>query len=312
MCSGLLLKMIDPRKALYPLIFVGVMLVNGATGQEFNGGYDSLPFSKPNAREMIYNFPDTLIRQITIHPFIPEHRHLSDKQSRNNLLLGIASLMVLGGLSSESEMDVIWELPCGLLDEYQNPDWVVSLFCLGKLSNVRQQVDNGDGTFSMERTSTAYTYWEKESVGIIHEGNDTIGRFNIIMDPQECQELKPWSDRIYSQPVFPAQTRSKNNNYWHQLNWREIDYAIAGIFRGKNFFIISNGKVRKSWFFIEKDLVCIFRPDIDFNRIKEEDRLTPYILLSNSIPASERPDWYRLALMTCFMTSKLGVASFSY
>jgi hypothetical protein len=164
----------------------------------------------------------------------------------------------------------------------------------------------------MERTNTASAYWEKEPVAIIREGNDTIGRFNIIMDPQECPELKPWSDRIYSLPVFPAQTRSKNNNYWHQLNWRKIDFAIAGIFRGKNFVMIYNGKVRKSWFFIEKDLACVFRPDIDFDRIKEEDRLTPYILLSNSIPASERPDWYRLALMTSFMSSKIGAKTLGY
>jgi hypothetical protein len=146
-CFGLLLKMINPRKALYPLIFFGVMMAAGATGQEFNGGYDSLPFSKPKARQMIYNFPDTLLRQITLHADYPDYRTLSDKQWRNDFLLGLASLVVLGGLSSESEMDVIWELPCRLLDEYQNPDWVVSLFCLGKLSNMRERVDNGDGTF---------------------------------------------------------------------------------------------------------------------------------------------------------------------
>jgi len=149
-------------------------------------------------------------------------------------------------------------------------------------------------------------------VGIIQEKGDTIGWFNIIMDPKESPLLKPWSDKIYAEPVFPAQTQSKNHQYWHLLNWPGVDYAISGQFRNHDFVLINNGRVRKSWFYIEQDLVCIFRPDVDFNRIKEQDRLMPYLLLSNSIPASEHHDWFRLAIMICFLNIKLPHASFGY
>jgi len=111
------------------------------------------------------------------------------------------------------------------------------------------------------------------------------------MDPKESPFLKPWSDAIYSEPVFPAQTSSKKPQYWRLLNCPGVDYAITGQFRNHNFVLINNGKVRKSWFYIEQDLACVFRPDIDFNRIREQDRLKPYLLLSSSIPASEHPDW---------------------
>lgn len=309
-CSGL--KIHFRYKLRIILVCSAVALLSAAFGQNFTGDYDTIFLGKPNAKKMIYRLQDTILNEIYLHPKYPDRRPLSSKQARNNFLLGAATFLFPGALTSESEMDVIWELSADLVCNNVNFNWAVNLFCLGRMEKVREKVENDDGSFSTETTRTAYCYWENGAMGIIIEKGDTICWFNIIMDPKESPLLKPWSDEIYSEPVFLAQTSSKNHQYWHLLNSPGVDYAITGQFRNHNFVLINNGRVRKSWFYIEQDLACVFRPDVDFNRIKEQDRLTPYLLLSNSIPGSEHPDWFRLAIMTCFLNIKIPQASFGY
>ena len=290
----------------------GVTLLTAAPGQNFSGDYDSIPVTKPNKKKMIYQFQDTVLKEINLHPNNVDHRPLSAKQARNSFLLGAATLFFPGAFSSQSEMDVVWNLSADLLCNNLNLNWAVTLLCLGRLEKVREKVENEDGSYSTEVIGTGFCYWENGAVGIIQEKGDTIGWFNIIMDPKESPLLKPWSDQIYAEPVFPAQTNSKNRQYWHQLNFPGVDYAIKGQFRNHDFVLINNGRVRKSWFYIEQDLACIFRPDVDFNRIKQQDRLAPYLLLNSAVQSSEYRDWYRLAIMTCFLNSKLRLNSFSY
>jgi hypothetical protein len=305
------LKRLILRKSIFLLVLTGVMLVSVTHGQTFNAGYDSLTFYKPSAKKMFYQFQDSVLKELTLHPNYPDYKALSAKESRKDLLLGVAALFMPGPFLFESEMDVIWQLSADLLCNNENLNWTVKLFCLGKAEEKREK-SGEEGIYGYETTRNGYCDWENGSMGIILEKGDTIGWFSIIMDPKESPSLKPWSEEIYSQPVFPAQTASKNHNYWHQLNYPDIDYAITGQFRNNSFVLINNGMVRKCWFYAEQDLVCVFRPDVDFNRIKEQDRLMPYILLSSSIPGSENPDWYRLAIVSRFLSSKLCSKLFGY
>ena len=287
------------------LLITGMILLSRGFCQDFTHEYDSLPFSKPEARKMHYIIPHPLLTDVTLNENDPDSRVLSSKQLYTDILFGIFGLFTNAGLTLSNEMDVVWELSAMLEcnDSYLN--WRVALLCTGTQANEREQISNDDGSHWTEVTRTSYFDWENSSVGLIQEKNDTICKFYIIMDPREDPGIKPWSDEIYAQKSKPVPTRSKSENYKSKLRIPCIDYAITGQFRGKDFVLITHGGIRKSYFYINDELACIFSPDVDDYRVKEQDRRMPLIMLDSSISFSERPDWYRLAVMSRFLNSQL-------
>lgn len=290
----------------------GMILISYGYCQDFEVDFDSLPFSKPYARTLYYEIPHQELTSVRIHKKSVDYTSLSKRQDLKNFLLAMTDFFPGLGIAINNDMDVIWELSAELECNYSCLNWRITLLCTGKLVNERDLVDNYDGTYSSERISTNYYDWDNNSVGLIQEKNDTICKFYIIMDPRENPYLKPWSDEIYIQKPRYVRTKYENENYKSRLKRKSTDYAIAGSFRGNDFILITHGGIRKSYFYINKSLMCIFSPDVDDFKVKKQDRQMPCLLLNKSITTPQQPDWYRLAVMTRVLNMMLGQKKYVY
>jgi len=185
------------------------------------------------------------------------------------------------------------------------PDWIVSLFCEGYLQKDRERVQNDDGSWSVETNETNVYNWDKNSGGIIMEGNDSIGLFMIIMNPREDELLKSWSIDILPQQQVIQKSKSKIR--W-EVSWKPspgIDYGISGKFRDKSFVIIRNGIDRKVWIFLDNLLVCIFQSDLNYRGMSRKYRKVPYFLMNNNTSRHDRLDLFRLAMVSKLLTNSL-------
>jgi hypothetical protein len=252
----------------------------------------------------IYQFNDSVIREIQYSMKQPKEAKFIDA---GHILgdIGDGLLTVLTSVNFASSRDLTWEIVGSIKCNDGLPDWDISLFCEGHLEKDRERVKNDDGSWSVETQSTRDLYWEKNATGVIIENNDTIGRFLIIMNPWTNPLLKQWSESISSEPEAQIRTSSNNKYYKKFISYADISYGIKGVIRKNDFAIISNGSARKSWFYNDNNLSCIFRPDIDDANISKRDRVQPYLLINKEIPHSDRGDYFRLAILSRYLSQAL-------
>ena len=279
-------------------------------GQIFPNGYDSLPLAKPKAKQMLYITQHPQLKEIALKGNSIKQTNLEKGEVWKDLVGGALTIFFGDFFSMGSTQNVLWEIKGALICNDNFFNWNVNLFCTGTLEKEKERIRNEDGSYSVETTSTGFLDWHKGAVGFILERQDTIGRLAVFMDPHVNPSLKPWSDSLYAQPKMIIHTISANKWYVSDLNRSSIDYAITGLFRGRDFMLFTNGTAGKSWFYIDKTLICIFQPDINDNIAKKEDRIMPYLLLNKSIPQSDQPDWYRLAVVSRFLSGKLVLKTF--
>jgi hypothetical protein len=284
--------------------FAAILIVPYASGQ-FNGiSIDSVPVLKPKRTSNVYQFRDSGIWEIDYIMHSPKEARYFDS---GHILgdIGNSFLTALTNVNHSSSRDVNWEISGDIKGNNALPGWKISLFCEGHLEQDRERVKNDDGSHSVETENTISLYWDKNATGIIKERNDTIGRFLIITNPWSNPSLSPWAAEIKSEPEYVIKTTSKNKYYIRILSYNEPNYGIIGILRLKKFAIIANGNSRNIWFFTEDNPVCLFRPDIDLTGIVNKDRIQPDFFINKDIPHKERPDYYRMAIMSQFLSRNL-------
>ena len=57
-------------------------MLSAAFSQNFSGDYNSIPVTKLKAKKMIYQFQDTILKEIYLNPKYPNRRPLNSKQAR--------------------------------------------------------------------------------------------------------------------------------------------------------------------------------------------------------------------------------------
>ena len=274
------------------------------TGQTSGARFDSVLIFKQNRYQNLYQFNDSGAREIQYSLNQPKEA----KFVNAGHILGDAGngiLTVLTSINFASTRDLNWKVNGAIKCNDALPDWDVSLFCEGHLEKDRQRVKNDDGSLTVETENTRDLYWKKNATGVIIESIDTIGSFLIIMNPWTSPLLKQWSAGILSEPELQVKTASKNKYYKESISYSDISYGIYGVFRMKKFAIISNGAARKTWFYTDNNLSCIFRPDMDDSPISNKDRIQPYLLINEDISHPLRCDFFRLAIMSRYLSRTL-------
>lgn len=293
------------RTTLYQvsLIVFGILLTPHISGQISMTDLDSIPIIKPKINRNIYKFFDSGDKEIQISHIKAELVHYKTnpvlRDAGNSLMTAIT------GIGFSSSTDVNWKISGTINCNDMHPDWIVSLFCEGYLQKDRERVQNDDGSWSVETNETNVFNWDKNSGGIIMEGNDSIGLFMIIMNPREDEFLKSWSIDILPQQLVEQNSRSKIK--W-EVSWKPspgVDYGISGKFRNKSFAIIRNGTDRKVWILLDNLLVCIFQSDLNYRGISRKYRIMPYFLMNKNISRQDRPDLFRLAMVSKLLTNSL-------
>jgi len=285
-------------------LVTAILIVPCISGQTSGAGFDSIAIFKQKRNRNVYQFNDSGNREIQYSLNQPKEA----KFFNAGHILGDAGdglLTALTSINFASSRDLSWKVNGTIICNDDLPDWEISLFCEGHLEKDRQRVKNDDGSWSVETESTRDLYWEKNATGVIIESNDTIGAFLIIMNPWKSPLLKQWSAGIASEPEPQLKTVSNNKYYKESISSPDISYGIIGQFRKKKFAVISNGTARKTWFYTDKNLSCIFRPDMDDTMISNKDRIQPYLLINEDISLSERRDYFRLAIMSRYLSRAL-------
>ncbi len=296
-------------------IVVGLTFSFQLSSQTFIEGYDSIPISiqKKNDKSL-YKFDNAFINEIKIKTKSTKRSKYPAGQVFGDI--GRNALTVFFGrfMSFEDSDIVTWKFRGKLICNDENYNWDINLFCDGESVKLSESVENEDGSYSLQAYEDKYFDWENEATGIIIEKKDTIGKFFIVMNPQNDSILIQRTNEIFSQTDqnFPKKKKTISQNFLEKLLDISIsdpefyiDYGIIGKFRDKNFSIIADGISKKTWFFEEGKLQCVFETDLNKISYSENEKIIAYLLLDTRITDNEKPDWFRLAIFSKYLSETL-------
>jgi len=303
------------------LLIAGLLFVPQISGQTRMSNIDSVAIFVPNMNKNSYKF---LARAANISELIDwggklyqffdngskeieygdlQRKFIQYKADPIAGKIGAGAMTLITGVGFNSIGEGKWEISERIICNDTLPDWNVLMYCQGNIETVRERVRNEDGFNSVETSYKNVYYWDSNATGILIEGNDTIGFFRIIMNPREDSLLKSLS----ADNLLPRQA-SKNSNVKisSDLPWMhgcEIDFGITGIFRDKDFFIISDGTKRKTWIFIDNIFMGMFQ---EYHAISRKYHIPAYLLVNKNIPGPERRDQFRIAIMSRCLNAVLN------
>jgi hypothetical protein len=309
------------RIILYQIILLlaGIFLIPQVTGQNVMNDVDTVAFFVPNMHKNsfkfltgvadiselfvwggnLYQFSDGGAKEIQYGDLQSTFFQSKADPALRNMADGAMTLVTGTGFNSidDGNFEISGIVKCN--DTL--PDWNVLMFCEGYMETERERVREGAGYVGVSTNQTYVRNWDKNATGILIEGNDTIGFFGIIMNPREDSLLKS-----FSADLFPNQQASNNLTIKSSLSAKtpvEIDFGIAGTFREKNFFVISNGTDRKTWIFMDNVLMSMFQ---EYKAISRKYQIMPYLLVNKNIPGPDRRDQVRIAIMSRCLNAVLN------
>lgn len=294
------------------LLLAGIFLLPQVSGQDGKREIDTITFTVPDLHKNSFRF---LTRAANIYEFFDwggnlyqfSHngskeiqygdleskfvRYKADPTLRN---IGDGTLTLITGIGFNSRTEGTWEISGKVKCNDTLSDWNVLMSCAGYVETERERVRDEDGFSSVATNKTSVYNWSERASGMLIEGSDTIGFFRIIMNPREDSLLKS-----YSADIFQHRQVHKNSNIVIRSDYsnktpREIDFGISGIFREKNFFIISDGTDRKTWIFLEDALMSMFQ---EYRSLSRKYQIMPYLLINKNIPGPDIHDQVRIAIM---------------
>ncbi|MEN8187610.1 MAG: hypothetical protein ABFR05_10825 [Bacteroidota bacterium] len=289
-------------------LIIGVLFSFQLPAQSFINGYDSIPISKPKKSSYLYQFNHSAINEIQIKTKRTKRSKYPAGQVLGDIGRGTLTMLFGGIMDVEDTDKVTWKFRGKLLCNDENFNWDINLFCDGESVKLSERTRNEDGTYSIQTHEDKYSNWENDATGIIIDKKDTISKFVIIMDPLNDSILKQRTTEIFSKSdqLYSDKNKSLKEEWLQkQISESSIDYGIIGKFRGKDFAIIADGITRKSWIFKEGELQCMFQTDMDDLFISTEDKVKPYILLDSFIFNEKKQDWFRLAILSKYLSITL-------
>jgi hypothetical protein len=285
-------------KTILCLFFLDAFIIfytSPISGQIIMSDYDSIAVTKPGINIPVYKFfykGDQEIQHGQTNAILVHYK--TNPIFRD---IGNGVLTAITGIGFTTTTDGNWKVTSTVTCNDLRPDWIVNLFCEGRLDKNRERVTNEDGSRSVETEEVAIYYWDKNANGILIERNDTIGFFSIIMNPCENKLLESWCYDIL--PVYQAR---KNNKSGIKLDvfWKPSpgnDYGIIGKLHDRDFILLRNGNNRKIWIVTDNIRRCLFQADLNYPGISKKYRIQPYFLIDPNISDQDRSDIFRLTMV---------------
>jgi hypothetical protein len=282
-----------------------LMALSVVSGQEVTTDLDSIRVMKPKMRQSIYQFIDFGSKEIQIENEKAEL--IKDPETPKLNGFGSAAFTSLTGLNSSSKKEGYWIVDGLIHCNDTLPDWHVKLFCDGYIEKEREKVRNDDGSWSIETNEQKVFYWDNDPFGVILENIDTLGSFQINMKLTEDELLSRWDRFIFPAKSF-SQTAGTKKSPWVITSFvMEKDFEIRGKFHEKDFVLIQTGSNHKVWIFIDESLAGMFQADNDNAGVTKKHRNAPYILINKEIPACDRRNIFRLAIMSRYVNDYVSI-----
>ena len=292
------------------IIFLLSIIVISANAQINTSYLDSIPFSKPKSRIRKYEFNHPVLPWARISS--PAEPTKADKGSVGDAAKDIGAFMAVALLgnffSTATSRETNWMIKGKIVSPNKRLNWNIELYCYGELNEEKVRDEDWEGNKIVTTNVSKRIYWDEGAMGFIIENENTIGQFLVFTRPRWDSLFYNTNKDIFDQPKIQLvsvyeDTRYYDNNY--HLNKNIKEYAVVGKFREEEFVLIANGETRNMWFFINNKLVCIFQPDLD-ELARKKDRIMPYILIDGKVTDNELVDWFRLVLVSKYLSTTIG------
>lgn len=310
------------RTILYRIILLlaGILLIPEATGQEGMSEVDTVAFFVPDMRKPSFRFLTDVANISEFYEWggnLYQYHDSGDKEIQYGDLqstfvqnkadpalrdMADGALTLVTGIGFGSSVDGHIEVSGKIRCNDSLPEWNVLLFCEGSRETDRERARDENGNIGVSTSQTYIYNWDRNANGIITEGNDTIGYFRIIMNPREDSLLKS-----FSADLFPPRKGNKSNltvkSNYSSKTAAEIDFGISGTFCGNDFFILSDGTDRKAWIFMNNVFMAMFQ---EYRSLGRKSQIMPYLIINKNIPAPDRRDLVRIAIMSRCLNAVLN------
>lgn len=286
------------------LWIVSLFLPGQLSAQQINDPI-TLGIFKPKKSRLEYKFNDTNINSIRIKTVGPQKKTYTGGEAARDFFNDI----LVGGLgfSTSSSDDMEWQLKGELQCTNDTMNWEVLLFCSGEFEKEKEVVENDDGSKSIETTKHKYVHWDEGSTGVILENEVPIGKFGVFMMPRNDSLIYNTYKEAFLDEPESIKTTSKNRFYIESIDEYIPEYAVLGVFREKQFTLIANGDSRRMWFYVNNQLIWVFKTDVDnLLPIHKKDRFMPTLHVSKQATKEEMYDWYRMALTSKYISTALS------
>lgn len=311
------------RTILYQIILLlaGIFLIPQASGQNVIRDIDTVEFIVPNMHKNsfkfltkaaniseffdwggnLYQFSDRGAKEIQYGDLQSRFvQYEADSKIRN---VGDGAMTLITGIGFNSRTNGNWEISGKVTCNDSLPDWNVYMYCSGYVETERERIRNEDGSSSVATNQSSIYNWSENATGILIEGTDTIGFFRITLNPREDSLLQSYSADIFPHRQVQKKTKIIIRSDLSNKTPNDIDFGISGIFRGRNFILISDGAEHKTWIFIDNAVISMFQ---EYYSISRKFQITPYLLLNKYIPGPDRHDQVRIAIMSRCMNTVLN------
>ena len=296
------------------LIFVLSVISLASKAQINTSHLDSIPFSKPRVFFRQYEFNHPVLKEVKISlPKIKkaDKGNYSSKDAAKDFTADIAASIFGGVFTPTTSRELNWLIEGKIKCNHEWLNWDIELYCSGELHKEKVRVKNDDGSKSVQTIKTIILDWDSGATGFIIENEKSIGKFLVIRQPRWDSLFYKANKDVFDEPKVLLKSANKNKFYNSLLNNNLPEYAVVGMFRDEKFVLIANGVSRNMWFFINDKLVCVFQPDLDNLSIRKKDRIMPYILVDGQVSDAELVDWFRLALVSKYLSTAIGRDSYA-
>lgn len=290
-------------------IFSCLVVAACLQAQPSTQNFDSLAIAKPKQSKTQYQTSDPRFPAIDLKWKKPNRSPHTGGQMAGDASRNLLTSIFGGRLSTSQSVD--WLLATELTTHTDSLNWQVHLFCPGELEKESHRIRNDDGSHSLEKQKTAHLSWEKGTVGLLLEQQDTIGSFAVALldaDSPLTEAIRPIFDERDTRPSDP----------WAP-NFHGAHYQLNGNFRGQELTLWYNGETNKGWIYLGGKLAALFQSDNEpygyapavrlGKKYKAPPRLLPYLLYDKDFPLA---DALRLGMMSRIVAYSVSRDNWDY
>lgn len=290
-----------PHLNFFCTIIAGLLSYNSSSAQTAISDFDTVVWVKMGGFADRYRFAYPTEREIKLQEKPADLVTYKALPVLGNI--ANTALTAITGIGFVSSSEVNWKLSAVIKCDDDLPDWNIDLFCEGELEKDRERVRNDDGSWSAETVKTATYFWERNSTGIIIEGNDTIGYFSITPDPEKDSTLNTYTKYFFVPSKKVSEKKSGLLTRIIDQYSPNRDYGITGIFRGRSFTMISDGSEYMAWGVLDDHYSFKHLFDEGDSFTKSKERVNPRVLISRDTDTTSGDDFFRLAMTNLFLTN---------
>lgn len=245
------------------LLFSILFCTNSSKAQFSTKGFDSLPVSKLNSRELKYQFDQPMIKIVDVKFGLPNAIYKSNK-------------FLLSVYIQNDDPSFFWEVSF-YGNQHQRWDISPGDFPQLGINYIRSlsKMNKGIISLSLDPQETIFLYTEPENEKIFIELLRTVNS-----DPESQRPLLGYKK-------YDPSAR---------------DVGLTGTLYGQSFLILYSGGQRRAWIFLDKQLVAMFQADNDYMSSLSYPPLStfkikPYLLLRPGYSRLEQANYIRLAML---------------